>query len=358
MKNKYLVGVKTTKIYCLPSCSARVPLPHNVVHFRSAAQAERSGFRPCKRCFPDFPYGKWVDEGTTVLLMPPAEFDFLQCLKFLGRSPLEPCHAIENDALFKLEQFDGEPILMKIRGAGGNRLSIEFITRRPKKSIRAQVAKYVWQWFDLDTDLKPFYRMSRKDPVLKDVAANFYGLRILTIPDLFEALCWAIIGQQINLTFAYTLKKRFVETYGQKFCVDKKNYTLFPRPQVIAQASIAELKGLQLTGKKSEYIIETAKKFAAGDLSRKGLLAEDGFKTARDKLIQLHGVGQWTVDYVALRCLRDPAAFPVNDVGLQNAVRRQLGMSYKPTAGDISQFSDGWRNWQAYATFYLWASLI
>jgi len=358
MKNNYLVGVKTTKIYCLPACSARMPLPHNVVHFKSAAQAERSGFRPCKRCFPDFPYGKWVDEGQAVLLPVPEEFDFLQCLKFLGRSPLEPCHAIENDAIFKLEQFDGKPVIMKIRAAAGNRLAIEFKTRRPKKSIRAQVAKYVWQWFDLDTDLKPFYRMARKDPVLKNIVSNFYGLRILTIADLFEALCWAIIGQHINLTFAYTLKKRFVETYGQKFCFDGRNYYLFPKPQAIAQTSIAELKRLQLTGKKSEYIIEIAKKFMAGDLSKKGLLAEDGFKTARDRLMQLHGVGQWTVDYVSLRCLGDPAAFPVNDVGLQNAVRQQLGLSQKPSAGDIGRFSGRWQNWQGYATFYLWASLI
>jgi DNA-3-methyladenine glycosylase II len=74
--------------------------------------------------------------------------------------------------------------------------------------------------------------------------------------------------------------------------------------------------------------------------------------------MQLHGVGQWTVDYVCLRCLGDPEAFPVNDVGLQNAVRQQLGLSYKPSAGDISRFSSRWQNWQAYATFYLWASLI
>jgi DNA-3-methyladenine glycosylase II len=358
MENKYLIGVKTTKIYCLPSCSARVPLPHNVVHFESAVQAERSGFRPCKRCFPDFPYGKWIDDRKAVMLMPPAEFDFLQCLKFFGRSPLEPCHAIDNDALLKLEQFDGEPVLMKIRASGSNRLSIEFLTRRPKKSIRARVAKFVWQWFDLDADLKPFYRMARKDPVLKNIAAKFYGLRIITIPDLFEALCWAIIGQHINLTFAYTLKKRFVEAYGQKFCFDGKNYYLFPGPQVIAKASIAELKGLQLTAKKSEYIIETAKKFIAGELSKKSLLTGDGFETARDKLMQLRGVGQWTVDYVSLRCLGDPAALPVNDVGLQNAVRRQLGLSHKPSANEIRRFSGSWQNWQAYATFYLWASLI
>ena len=115
MKNIKFIGVKTTRIYCLPACPARAPLPQNIVRFKTAAQAEGNGYRPCKRCFPDFPYGKWVDEGASVLLMAPQEFDFSQCLNFFARSPLEPCHAVENNTLFKLEKFDGEMVLMKIR---------------------------------------------------------------------------------------------------------------------------------------------------------------------------------------------------------------------------------------------------
>jgi DNA-3-methyladenine glycosylase II len=358
MNREKLIGVKTTKIYCLPSCPARAPLPQNVIKFNTAAQAERNGFRPCKRCFPDFPYGKWIDEGVSVLLILPPEFDFLQCLKFLGRSFQEPCHVVEDNALCKLEKFERNPVLIKIQVRNRKFICIDFLTPRPKKSIRAQVAKYVWHWFDLDTDLKPFYRMAKKDPVLKNITQDFYGLRIITISDLFEALCWAIIGQHINLAFAYRLKKRFVESYGEKFFFDKKNYYLFPTPQVISQLTVEELKHLQFTAKKSEYIIELAKKMNTGDLSKESLLTEDGLNTAGKKLMQLRGVGQWTADYVGLRCLRDPTAFPVNDVGLQNAVKYQLGLSKKPTADDISKFTDRWQNWQAYATFYLWASLI
>ena len=358
MKNKNFIAVKTTKIYCLPTCPAREPLPQNVVHFKTAAQAERNGFRPCKRCFPDFPYGKWLDKGRSVLLMGPQEFDFAQCLKFLTRSPLEPCHVVENNILYKLEKFDGEPVLLKIQCREPNTIEIDFLTPRPKKSIRAKVAKYVWDWFDLDTDLRSFNRMAGQDPVLKNVTKDLHGLRILTISDLFEAICWAIIGQQINLTFAYTLKKRFVESYGETFCFDNKHYYLFPTPQVISQQTVTDIKRLQFTGKKSEYLIELAKKMMAGDLSKKRLLNQDGFEAARKELMKLHGVGQWTADYVSLRCLKDPAAFPIADVGLQNAVKQQLGLNNKPSAEDIIRYSTGWKNWQAYATFYLWASFI
>jgi len=358
MKNKNIIAVKTTKIYCLPTCPARHPLPQNVVQYKTAAQAERNGFRPCKRCFPDFPYGKWIDQGASVLLMPPQEFDFSQCLKFLTRSPLEPCHVVENNILYKLEKFEGKPALLKIQCRDQNTICIDFLTPRPKKSIRAKVAKYVWHWFDLDTDLRSFYRMAGKDPVLKNVTRDLYGLRILTISDLFEAICWAIIGQQINLAFAYTLKKRFVENFGEAVYIGNRPYYLFPTPRVISGQMVAGLRGLQFTGKKSEYIIELAQKINTGDFSKRRLLDLDGFEAVRKELMSLRGVGQWTADYVSLRCLMDPAALPIADVGLQNAVKQQLGIRKKPTAEDIIRYSTGWENWQAYATFYLWASLI
>jgi len=75
-------------------------------------------------------------------------------------------------------------------------------------------------------------------------------------------------------------------------------------------------------------------------------------------LMRLHGVGKWTAEYVCLRCLKDPAAFPVDDVGLQNAIKQQLHLSAKPSVDEIYKFSRHWKNWEAYATFYLWNSLM
>ena len=86
-------------------------------------------------------------------------------------------------------------------------------------------------WFDLDNDLKPFYAMAETDPLLQKAIDEFYGLRNIGIPDLFEALCWGILGQQINLTYAYTLKRRLVETFGSSIEWEGRQYWIFPEPE-------------------------------------------------------------------------------------------------------------------------------
>jgi len=93
-------------------------------------------------------------------------------------------------------------------------------------------------------------------------------------------------------------------------------------------------------------------------LTKKALLNEDHFETARKKLIELRGVGKWTAEYVCLRCLGDPDAFPIDDIGLQNAIKRELDLKEKPTIAEIHHHAAAWKNWQAYATFYLWSSFI
>ena len=139
---------------------------------------------------------------------------------------------------------------------------------------------------------RSFYRLAGKDPVLKNVAGDLYGLRLLTIPDLFEAICWAIIGQQINLRFAYTLKKRFVESFGEKFTFRGGHYYLFPIPQKIAGLKISDIRSLQFTARKSEYIIDLAQKMITGNLTREGLLRHDNFQAARKELMRIRGVGE------------------------------------------------------------------
>lgn len=157
----------------------------------------------------------------------PLEFDFKECLVILSRSDQENSHQICDEQITKLIEHEGELILFKISNAN-KWLRIEFLNGVPSSEGKDAVAKHVMEWFDLKTDLAPFYEMANRDQVLHSLVERYAGLRIMCIPDLFEALSWAVMGQQINLTFAYSLKKRFVETYGKSIRFQDNIFWAFP----------------------------------------------------------------------------------------------------------------------------------
>lgn len=298
---------------------------------------------------------KWSTKGLSMEIFPPPEFNFKECLVYLGRSEQEVMHRIKDGYLYKLVKLNGEVVLMKI-GSTSLTIQVEFPIGQPSVGIHEKVAAYIWDWFDFDQALGDFYEIARTDTILKRIVPKYNGLRIMGIPDLFEALAWAIIGQQINLTFAYTLKKRFVEQYGESYVVEGYTYWLFPEHTKIASMEVDELRELQFTVRKAEYIIGIAKMMTNGELTKEMLL-QYNYQQIQKSLTSIRGVGAWTADYVRMRCLHDPSAFPIADVGLHHALMHQLGLDRKPTIEEIEEISTNWEGWQAYATFYLWRSL-
>ncbi|MEX2460719.1 MAG: DNA-3-methyladenine glycosylase [Paenibacillaceae bacterium] len=302
-------------------------------------------------------YEKWHDQETQISCVLPREFSMQQTLFYLTRSINECLHRVRDGKVYKLILIEDEQILIEVSVTDDHRMNIAFINGTPSPSQRGSVALYVWDWLDLGTDLTGFYQMAELDPILNKLMKQFYGLRITGIPDLFEALCWAIMGQQINLAFAYSLKKRFVESFGTRLAWEGQPYWLFPTTQDIAMLTVEALMKLQLTRKKAEYILDLAKLMERDELSKQQLLAMEDFKAAEKAMVRIRGIGPWTANYVMMRCLRDKAAFPLEDVGLHNALKLQLQLEQKPTLAEIRQHAIGWVNWEAYATFYLWRSL-
>ncbi len=94
------------------------------------------------------------------------------------------------------------------------------------------------------------------------------------------------------------MKKRFVESYGEWFRIHDRVFYLFPTPEIIANQTVSRFRQLQFTAKKSEYVLELAKKMADGTLSKDALLKKGSFKFAKKELMRLHGVGKWTAEYV------------------------------------------------------------
>jgi DNA-3-methyladenine glycosylase II len=298
----------------------------------------------------------WMDQESSITINTPVEFSFKECKLFLGRSEHEVLHQIRDDCLYKLVKMDGELILIKIESTHQS-ISVEFPIRTPSKCTREKIVHYLWEWFDLNRDLGNFYEMASQDMVLKHLVQKYYGLRIMCIPDLFEALTWAIIGQQINLTFAYTLKKRFVEQFGECLTFEGHTFWVFPEFRKAAKLTLDDLRKLQFTSRKAEYIIGVAKAMTSGQLTKEGLLQVQDYQLVHKSLMAIRGVGAWTADYVMMKCLQHPSAFPIADVGLQNALKLQLGLERKPTIAEIEKMSGNWEGLHAYATFYLWRSL-
>jgi len=298
--------------------------------------------------------------SATIAIPLPETFSFDETLSYLTRSPAEILHRVEDRTVYKLIEIESKPALLAISEPGdGSGLNVRFVhgASLPSDAAVQAAVDYVREWFDLRTDLGAFYDMAAGDSLLGPLTGEFAGLRIVGCPDLFEALCWAVIGQQVNLPFAYALKRRFVETFGEHIDYDGSRYWLFPKPRDIAAAAALELKRLQFTGKKAEYVIGIAQLMESGELSKESLLALSDFQEAERRMLAIRGIGPWTAHYVLMRCLRDAAAFPIGDVGLQNALKRLLQRAEKPAPEEIRRIFAPWQGWEAYAVFYLWRSL-
>ena len=286
---------------------------------------------------------------------PPHEFSYELALTFLKRSPRELLHKVIDDRIEKAIRINGAVIVFSIRH-DKDELLVEFLNTKVTVAQATEVVKYIREWLDLDTDLKPFYAMCQKDKLLKGLVKNFYGYRIVGQPDLFESIVWAVLGQQINVQFAYTLKQKFVERYGEALTLKEETYYLFPAAAVVAQLTEAQLLALQFSRQKAAYTINIAKAFAEGIVSKEKLVGLS-LKEAKDLLMEIKGIGNWTANYALMKTFRHTDAFPLEDAGIHNAIKNLKKLTKKPSLEEVKRVYKKYKGWEAYATLYLWKSL-
>ncbi len=285
----------------------------------------------------------------------PKEFDFDLNMHFLQRSPKEILHSIGESEVTKMLKVGEELILFKV-GFEERQLVIHFLNTKPSAAVKEHIKQYVTEWFDLESDLKPFYKMASEDKLLKDLAKKFYGYRIVGQPDLFESLVWAVLGQQINVHFAYTIKQRFVEQYGEKLEHENRFHYLFPVPELVATLKSEELLLLQFSRQKAAYTIGLGEIFASGKVSKEKLRGLP-LHEAKEELMKIKGIGNWTANFALMKTFRYPDAFPLEDVAIHNAIKNLKKMKQKPTLDQVKRVFKKYKGWEAYATLYLWKSL-
>lgn len=285
----------------------------------------------------------------------PKEFNFDQLLRFLSRNEKECLHTLRDREIFKVISNENKLILFSITFDSCLQISIHS-EDKSQKNVDL-VKKYTSDWFDLESDLRLFYEIAQNDSVLASICEKFYGLRMIGMPDLFESLIWSIIGQQINLNFAYSLKERLVHNFGQKIIHNEISFYALPTPERLTILNIEDFQPLQFSRSKAQYILNVSREFAKGNLSQEAL-KKLSFEEVKERLIKIKGIGNWTANYSMMKSMKNYDAFPVEDVGLHNAVKTQYGLTAKPSISELNQMAEKWKGWRGYATFYFWHSLL
>jgi AraC family transcriptional regulator of adaptative response / DNA-3-methyladenine glycosylase II len=205
------------------------------------------------------------------------------------------------------------------------------------------ITERIRRMFDVNADWQPIASRLRIDPALcADVSAK-PGLRLPGCWDGFELATRAILGQQVTVKGASTLAGRLVRAFGRPLSRPNGLTHLFPQPEVLAEAKPAQIG---LPAKRAEAIRSLARAVSGGDIDFNVVSDSDAFVA---RLAQLPGIGHWTTQYVAMRALGEPDAFPAGDIRLLQA----LGMS---SAAALEARAERWRPWRAYAALYLWSS--
>ena len=211
-----------------------------------------------------------------------------------------------------------------------------------------------------DLDLNPFYRLARKDDMLAPLVRRFRGLRVVSSPTLFEALVTAVLSQQVNLTFAYSIKKALVESFGRTWRREEGTYYAFPEPRRFAAQSMEDMRKFRLSTAKAGSLIRLGAAFASKTpfpVNAAGLSAlSDDEIVAR--LTAIKGIGRWSAEIALMRGLGRPDTFPAGDLGVVKYVAQGLlGKTGKATEAEMRAFAERWRPYRGLALAYCYAEL-
>nr|WP_280521341.1 DNA-3-methyladenine glycosylase [Paenibacillus mangrovi] len=205
-------------------------------------------------------------------------------------------------------------------------------------------------------DLLPFYKQLAEEPVIGSILPDLYGLKILLEPNLYQNLVRTIIGQQMNLSFAAALVSRITERYGTPVQADGRLLYSFPEPGALARLEPEELMELQFSRRKAEYVIGLSRMVDEGTLDLYSLPALED-QEIFEKLLPVRGIGKWTVECFLLFGVGRTDFFPVDDIGLKNAMKLLWGYDSQPSSPEMLAISSNWSPWRSYVAYYLWAWL-
>lgn len=225
--------------------------------------------------------------------------------------------------------LDPEHDALLVRIEFGDPHSLIFIIERIRKM------------FDLGADWAAIVRSLRSDPVLAGSVDADPGLRVPGCWNGFELAVRAILGQQITVKGATAMAGRMATCFGRPFRAENGLTHLFPTPDALADATLGNIG---LTGARAETVRNLARAVCCGTINFEGIVDSGAFL---NRLCEIPGIGKWTAQYVAMRALGEPDAFPSSDLALLRAMTIE-------TSRELEHRAEVWKPWRSYAAMYLW----
>jgi AraC family transcriptional regulator of adaptative response / DNA-3-methyladenine glycosylase II len=290
--------------------------------------------------------------GLTVQLPYRSPFDFNQLLRFFAGRAIPGVEVVYNGRYLRSVTVDstnsvidlrdgGEHLLLNVHGAGTRSL--------------LPIIQRVRGMFDLDASPGDVSRVLSRDSHLRRLLLKQPGIRVPGAWDGFELTVRAILGQQVSVAAATTLSGRLAKRYGEPHNVEvpdvpdvESPFMIFPRAEKLLRARLGDLGIIR---SRADTIRRVAKAAVEGDIS---FDPSQDIAEFRSSLVAIKGIGEWTAQYVAMRALKDPDAFPHADLGLLRAFDAPDRERLKPA--ELKLRAEAWRPWRAYAALLMWSS--
>ncbi len=288
--------------------------------------------------------------GVTVRLPYRAPYDWKAMIDFLAARAIPGVETVAARRYARTLTIDGAVGVVTVSPGKGDFLVAE--VRLSKVQALPSVIARIRRLFDLAADPGLIGAHLSQDPKMATLVAARPGLRAPGAWDGFELAVRAVLGQQITVTAARSLAAKLVEAYGEPlddpFAASLGLTRAFPAPERLVGQDIAALGMPKALGEALEALARTV----AAD--RSIFTPRADLDSAIAALKALPGVGEWTAQYIALRELREPDAFPQADIGLLRGMADETGL--RPTPAELLARAEAWRPWRAYAAQHLWAA--
>ena len=295
---------------------------------------------------------------TTRITAPPF-YDFAAALAFLRESPSAVLESIEGETYRRAWRTDRGPELVSVASAASParpqlRVSVEG-PRADDQSLAWAIDR-VRHIFSLDVDTTGFQELAKTDPIVAGLVGDGLHARPVLAADPFESLVWAIIGQQVGVGFARSLRGALVSIAGEEAVFGSSRVPIMPEACRVADIDEDSLRAAHFSRAKVRALRLAAQAVTSQVLDWPRLAAMPPAE-ATAVLTGLPGIGPWTAGVVLMRGLGVRSVWPAADLGLRKALARALGASAPLSEAQARALAAPWAGWEAWVAFFAWRSL-